>query len=440
MPVVSPLTDPSLTIIFAISPTGLGHLRVTKALYRGLPRNAAPVLLGAQDPSVSEAYRFVSNNPLSRKIMEILQTPPLDVLLARIGSRVLRSETTVIHDQLKTILDERMFDAKKVLLVAPHTILGHKLGEIKKKMAKELGISILLVVQVTDDSPQPIWYVPDADLIVVPSHYTKDHLLSFARRADLPIAPVVVAAYPVSPILAEDMSAHSFKMRLKQADPSLHIPIHLSIPISGAAVGTLFSSLYINNLHQLSERFVFSIVAREANYTKPFIFPLSQLPYVTMYTSVHDRTIVDSYEHLFKEYPIAIEVTKPSEQAFKALITPKQKGGVILLLSRPVGKQEYDNLNFLRHHGLMPTTTENHRLWELAAKKETIHGSDLLAKAHHWRAIRLPDDPIAASAFTMWCLQEKIFSNMMHYVKAQASEELQSNGVEQFWNQVTKLL
>jgi hypothetical protein len=438
--VLSSLTDPSLAIIFATSPTGLGHLRVTDALYHGLPRNSSPVLLGAQDPMVSETYRFISINPLTRKMMEILQTRPLDTPLAHIGSRMLRSDTTLLYQQLKTILDERLIQPQTALLIAPHPILGHKLGAIKKQLAKETGVNILLVVQITDDSPQPIWYVYDADLIVVPSHYTKTHLHDFAKRAGLPMAPITVAAYPISPLLTEDMSEHGFHMRMDEVNPTKHTPIHVSVPISGAAVGTSFTAQYINNLHELSDRFVFSIIAREAAFTRSFINTMSNKPHISLYTSIHDRTTVDNYERLFKDYPIALEVTKPSEQAFKALATPKQRGGVILLFSKPVGKQEYDNLHFLRNHGMMPTKHENLRLWQMSEKQESFHDEDLLKKAHHWRAIRLPDDAKMASAFTLWCLQEKLFSNMMHYTRAQDNVELQSNGVEQFWFHTAELL
>lgn len=439
MSALSALTDPSLAIIFATSPTGLGHLRVTDALYHGLPPNTSPVLLGAQDPMVSETYRFISINPLTRKIMEVLQTRPLDTPLAHVGSRMLRSDTTLIYQQLKTILDERLVQPKTALLIAPHPILGHKLGEIKNKLAKETGVNILLVVQITDDSPQPIWYVYDADLIVVPSHYTKEHLHEFAKRANLPKAPIVVAAYPISPLLTEAMTDHAFHMRLDEVNPTLHTPIHVSVPISGAAVGTSFTAQYINNLHTLTRRFVFSIVAREAAFTRSFINIMANKPHISLYTSIHDRTTVDNYERLFKDYPIAIEITKPSEQSFKALATPKQRGGVILLFSKPIGKQEYDNLHFLRNHGMMPSKHENRNLWELAEKNGNID-SAFLAKAHHWRAIRLPDEPKLASAFTLWCLQEKIFSSMMHYTRAATGEELQHNGVEQFWMHVAQLL
>src|SRR5664279_4606980 len=143
MAILAELTDPTLTIVFATAPTGLGHLRVTEALYRGLPKTAAPVLLGAQDASVSAMYRFVSVTPFTRNIMEVLQVAPFDKPLAFIGRKLMRSQTKLLYQQLKTIISERLIVPKTVLLVAPHSTLGHQLGQIKEKMSKEMGVTMI---------------------------------------------------------------------------------------------------------------------------------------------------------------------------------------------------------------------------------------------------------------------------------------------------------
>lgn len=434
------LADPSITVIFATSPTGLGHLRVTEALYSGLPHTVAPVLLGAQDQSVSALYRFVSIHPLTRRVMTVLQLPPLDKPFAIVGRTLLRMQTKLLYQQLKTILSERLVVPKTVLLVAPHTILGHQLGAIKAKMAKELGIDIILIVQVTDDSPQAIWYVYDADLLLVPSHYTEGKLKAYARRARLPEVPMVVTAYPISPLFAEELSETAYASRVEQTESDSMSTIHMTVPVSGAAVGTRFISDFIISMHSKVDRMLFHVVSREAPYTRSFIQKVSQLPYVQLHTSDHDRTTVLNYEQVFHDVPVALEVTKPSEQAFKALATPKQRGGPILLFSDPVGGQEYDNLHFLRNHGLMPSKADTHHLWKLAKYDEPLTDESLLAEAHHWRALRLPSNPHKASTFVMWCLKQKIFYRMMHYTHAMHAKELQSNGVEQFWGEVEKVV
>lgn len=433
------LADPSLTIIVATSPLGLGHLRVTDALYHGLPKNASPILLGAQSPFASALYRFVSIHPLTRKSMELLQMPPLDKPAAYISRYLLRSQTNPLYKQLKIILNERFVVTKTVVFVAAHAMLGHQLGAIKQKLAEEMGINVLLVIQVTDDSPQPIWYVHEADSIFVPSEYTKKHLLSYAKKEKLPNVPLVITAYPVSPLLAKEISDQTFTQRLEQTNPIAQTPIHTAIPVSGAAIGTSFLSTYIQELHSISSRFIFHVISREAPFTKSFVQTISHLSYVNINTSTHERTTVHNYEQLYQNEIIALELTKPSEQAFKALVTPKQQGGSIMLLSNPVGRQEYDNLHFLRNHGLMPSSRENELLWQQAAKQKKIENTDL-TKARQWRAILLPENPQTAAKFTYWCLQEQIFATMMHYTKAQKSPELQSNGVEQFWLHVAQLI
>jgi hypothetical protein len=436
---LSVLSDPTVCIILATSPTGLGHLRVTDALYHGLPKTASPILLGAQAPIESTLYRFVSLNPLTRKIMEMVEMPPFDKPAAFIGRNFFRSQTKDIYLQLKTILNERLVVPKTVLLVSSHNILSHQMGHIKKKLALEMGVKIILVQQVTDDSPQAIWYVYDADLIFVPSEYTKRNLLDYARKAHLPLVPIAVTAYPVSPLLGEPISEHELSARARQLNPHAKEDIHITVPVSGAAVGTSFISDYIQQMHQYSSRFVFHVVSRDAPFTRSFIQKVVNLPYVKLSISNHDRTTVDNYEKVFIEETIALEITKPSEQAFKALLTPKQKGGVIILFSTPVGGQEYDNLHFLRNHSLMPNLHDHKILWEQAEKNETINPG-LLIKAHHWRALRLPAETEKACRFTTWCMREGLFSKMLDYTRVEKGDEVQANGVEQFWKHVVRLI
>lgn len=60
------LTNPSMLLIFTYAPAGFGHLRVTNALYHGLPSGANPVLLGAQDYSINYVHRIASNYRITR--------------------------------------------------------------------------------------------------------------------------------------------------------------------------------------------------------------------------------------------------------------------------------------------------------------------------------------------------------------------------------------
>lgn len=434
------LTDPLLTVVFATSPTGLGHLRVTEALYKGLPPTVSPVLLGAQDPNVSAVYRFVSLNSFTRGVMEFLYASPIDKPLVNWGRKFLRSHTTLLYQQLKTILSERLVVPKTVLLVAPHAVLGHQLGAIKQRISEEMGVEIILVVQVTDDSSQPFWYVYDADLLVVPSEYTKEKLSHYGQKAGLPKVPIAVTAYPISPLFGAEISDAVYQNRLSQVDPESKSILHMSVPVSGAAVGTKQIHDYLVSLYCLIDRVLFHVVSRKAPYTKNFIEEITALPFVHLHTSEHDRTTVHNYEQVYLEHPISLEITKPSEQSFKVLATPRERGGAILLFATPVGGQEYDNLRFMRTHGFIPNKADTDTLWKLARKGETITGTGYLEKARNWRGLRLPASPREAASFTYWCYQQKVLLAMMRYARKGEEKENLPNGVDQFWQTVEELL
>jgi hypothetical protein len=437
---LSALTDPEIAIIFETSPLGLGHLRVTDALYHGLPKNASPILFGTQAPRSSALYRFASVHRSTRTVLEMLQLPPLDKPVAAIGRKILRHQTKDVYESLKRILSERFTVPQTVLFVATHAIHAHPLGAIKQRLMKEMGIQVLLVVQITDDSPQAIWYVPDADIIFAPSEYTKQKLVEYAKKAHLPYVRIVVAAYPISPLLTQELTDHMLSNKKEQLDPKSEATIQVSIPVSGAAVGTDAMITYMKDLHQHSGRYNFQVVVREAPFTMPFIQEMTELPYVKLTVSQHERTTIDNYEKVFREHTIALEFTKPSEQTFKVLAKTSQRGGSIMLFTHPVGGQEYDNVRFLHTHGLVPTENESAMLWEKAEKGEHLQNSELLQKAEHWRGVMLPEHPQQAATFTHWCLQEKIFAHMFRFDHAGKRAEVQPNGVEQFWIEIAKLI
>lgn len=437
---LSVLTDPTVAIIFETSPLGLGHLRVTDALYHGLPKTASPILFGAQAPKSSALYRFASVHRSTRAVLEMLQLPPLDRPVAFIGRQVLTHQTKEVYDALKRILNERFTVPQTVLLVATHAIHAHPLGAIKEQLMRELGIKVLLVVQVTDDSPQAIWYVPGADMIFVPSEYTKDKLKAYAIKARLPYVRIVVTPYPISPLLTEEMTEHMISQRKAQLNPHAESITHVAVPISGAAVGTEYAETFIQSLHQEDNRFKFHIIAREAEFTQLFIQRMRDLSYAELLTSLHERTTIDNYEKLYKEHTIALELTKPSEQTFKVLAHPKHRGGVVMLFAAPVGGQEYDNVRFLHTHGLVPTEHESKMLWEKAENGEGLENGDILHKAEHWRGILLPHKSETAAKFTHWCLKQRIFSHMLRYSQELKNGEVRPDGVAQFWEHVSSLV
>src|SRR5258706_6795956 len=120
MSLLTRLSDPTLVIIFASAPAGLGHLRVTEALSHGLPKTAFPLMLGTKAPILKMLYRFISLHPATRRMMEVLQDKAHEDMVAAIGRKLLRLQAKPIYQQLKLILNERLTVPKTVLLVASH--------------------------------------------------------------------------------------------------------------------------------------------------------------------------------------------------------------------------------------------------------------------------------------------------------------------------------
>lgn len=446
---VKALQQKSVMVIFTYSPAGLGHLRVTDALYRGLPAGITPIILGSQDPLIRFAHRFTSIHPIARFFFESLQDGPAEYVFTKLYTSFLRNQTRTLYKQMKTIMSQRLVIPDTVVVIATHFGMAHQLGAIKKKLMKDLDVRILLIVQVTDDSPQLIWFVPGADKIFVPSEKTKKELLKYSKEEQFDSVPIEVNPYPVSPILAENLTPTFFEHRQHQYDPFSSANIHVSVPISGAAVGTEFMSTLMEKLHMRSNRFIFHVITKYAPFTSNFLSNISKHAYVNILTSVHDRLLVDYYVQMFERNVISFEITKPSEQTFKVLFEPKQRGGVILLFASPIGRQEYDNLSFLQRNHFIPSVLTHHRLYQ-AAEDNQILKNDLKRHvekhAKNWRGLVLPKNPTAAADFIFWCHVNGIFEHMDKYNKKNPehhtfnTQELGSDGVHSFWQKVAELL
>lgn len=439
---LTPLHKKSLIIIFAYSPAGLGHLRVTDALFHGLPAGVSPLLLGSKDSWIGYIHRVTSIHPIGRAMFEWVQEGAAQEFFTRIYRFFLRSQTKNIYNQMETIIDQRLEVPQTVLVVATHFGLAHQLAAIKTKLMLSKNVKVVLVVQVTDDSPQYIWYISGADITFVPSERTKEHLIRYGKQEKLAETEFIVNPYPITPLLAE--SHRHYEERRHQLDPLAESRIHVSLPISGAAVGTEYFATLAEQLHLISERFFFHIVTKNKPFTRKFLDRMATHAYTELYTSSFDRGVVDAYQHLYRTENISMEITKPSEQAFKALFTPHQKGGSILLFTTPVGRQEYDNLDFLTRHRIIPQVGEQKNLWLLS---KNTHNSDidkeLVEKAKQWRGLVIPDNPLDATLFIAWCLKNNIFYNMAQYEydkEAENKAELSGDGVEEFWKKVSHLL
>lgn len=440
------LNQKSLVIIFAYAAAGLGHLRVTNALYHGLPPGITPLLLRTQDSAVTYMHRLTSIYPLGRKFLEWTQKGWPEEIFTRTYRWYLRNNNWMIHQQMSTILSERVELPKTVLIVATHFGLAHQLAALKARLEDEEKVKIYLVVQVTDDSPQRFWYVAGADIIFVPSEKTKEALEQYGRKSGLPPVRLEVLPYPVSPVLGENLTPDELGERRRQLDPSGKSNIHLALPVSGATVGLDFNTGFIDTLSKKSDRFIYQVVLKTSPDTKSFLNKMTTRQEVKLTVSPSTRDIVERYEELYAREVISLEVTKPSEQAFKTLLSPNQRGGAILLFAKPIGRQEYDNLDFLKRHELLPGLGDQKFLWEKSRREVALSSkeqAELLGKVRHWRGLILPENPIQAADFTWWCLKEGIFTLMtdpVHQESGKWENEVGGDGVKRFWHQVAGLI
>lgn len=346
-------------VIFTTSPTGLGHIRVTKALINGLSPNTPYHIVGINDPAVEGLYRLMSTNPILRRGMEFFQTNQLaEKLQTQLFTKY---EHKNIDRTTKEINDLLRFNPtiKKLIIVSTHAQLARRVQSIIDQ--KLLPIPTSHAVVVTDDSPQRLWAVC-APLVVVPSEYTRNELSKLFVCDRLHQGSIEVTPYPIDPILTRPLTPSQWRNRQAQCDPSSPESLHIAVPISGAAVQLEFFDQIISHfntsrircLNQSSyKRVIFSVIAKSSPYSADFLKRIAKFKNVNLFIGETNEETVDLYNHLYckSKFPPAVEITKPSEQAFKALTPPKTIGGSLLLLSEPVGRQEYDNIDYLKREG-----------------------------------------------------------------------------------------
>lgn len=434
----------SLVVVFAYVPAGLGHLRVTDAFFHGLPSGMTPLLLGPEDKLTMFFHRLTSVNPLAKHILEWSQKGYPENVFTKFYHFLYRHNTQAIYQELSMVLDQRMDLPKTVLVVATHFGLAYQIVSIKNKLEKEKHVKVTIILQVTDDSPQHFWYVPGVDLIVVPSEKTRQGLLDYGKKERLEEVNIKVLPYPLDPVMGEKLSCDQYQNRLSQLDFDSKSPTHMAIPVSGAAVGMDFITHMVDALHEKSDRFVFNIISKSTPYTQKFLNEMINREFIKLSVSFSSREVVDKYSAAYQNNVISLEITKPSEQSFKALFHPSQKGGSVLFFSEHIGRQEEDNLDFLRRHRLIPLKSEMERMWEDCENNVEIDGGGkwILEKARHWRGLILPFRSAKAANFIWWCLQQGILETMVRdYTKPQGEDgELGSDGVERFWQKVAQLI
>jgi len=401
-------------VVFTYAPAGLGHIRVADALIEGLPDDYESLVFSPPDQSIESIHRFISFNRFARSLMEWVQQGWPQTIFTRYYRKYLKNHTSNLLLEFTSLIKTQPKIPESIIIVSTHFGLAYQLGSIKKDLEKALDTKIFLVVQVTDDSPQYIWYVDTADLIIAPSQQTAYELIKYSKKEKLKNVHFEVLPYPVLSLFSKNLSEIKIQDRQKQFDPNQKNSINIAIPISGAAVGTDFFINLMDRLHHFSKRFNFFIICRQAPFTKEFIKTCQTKKYINLYVSESYKEIIYIYNTVYLKNVISSEITKPSEQSFKALLDNDSVGGSFLFFANPVGRQEYDNLNFLQKNGLMSTSM---------------------------RGIVLPKDPIKA-ANQIWELYDNGFllKTFKKFRPVKNNPDVRDNGSTLFWKTVFKYI
>jgi hypothetical protein len=445
-------SDPSIQILFATAPTGLGHIRVTEALKSELDKTIKTETIGIINPTSQFLYRIVSQNMATRWMMEFLQTNPIgERAVAWFYTKKLRSHTRSVRLYLQTIIEKQKRQipnssrgllavrndkvSETVVIVATHFALAHQIAACKKKIERNLLVKIILAVVVTDDSPQIMWAVRGADYIFVPSILCKKGIQKELGEK-IGTTKVIVSAYPLSKNMQTNLSEKSQIKREVQVDPHSHKKLKILIPISGAAIGLSYFQSLIPEVTRRKDISV-TVVSRDSSYTKSFIHWCKRQKQIHVLKSTSDHNVVLAYEKQMRTKIFAVEITKPSEQSFKALLHPEQKGGLILLFSKPVGRQEYDNSAFLKRHGLMPGSSDEKTLSRLFYFNQTAKiNQNFLERAKAWRGIEIPWIGVEGGVAIMRLYETGILKAMSNFESQTSIPELRSDGSRMFWERM----
>jgi hypothetical protein len=213
------------------------------------------------------------------------------------------------------------------------------------------------------------------------------------------------------------------------------------IPISGAAVQLEYFRDLIVELSRLMAVKIL-VVARDSKHTRKFLIWCSKRKEVEVVTYKLDFEVVKAYERMYWREVIGVEVTKPSEQSFKCLHNPRMRGGAALLFSDPVGRQEDDNVAFMRRFGLMPSMEEEGLLGKYFKGRDKSILKIIHQKARGWRGMMIPPLSGKKAARRIFKLRESgILLRMMAYEKHSGSKDVISyRGVESMWEYLAKEL
>jgi hypothetical protein len=409
---------------------------VTEGLKSELDPSIKTETIGIMNPTSQFLYRIVGQNIVTRWLMEFFQTDPIgERIVAWFYTKNLRSRTRPVRLYVQSIIEGNRRQIKTVIIVATHFALAHQIAACKKKVERNLSVKIVLAVVVTDDSPQIMWAVKGADYIFVPSAFCRNGIRK-ELAGNIGTTKICVSAYPLSKNIQKELSAIQLAKRQVQVDPFSHKKLKILIPVSGAAIGLSYFQSLIPEVTKKKD-IMCTVVSRDSSYTKNFLHWCSRQKRIHVLKSTSDHNVVLSYEKQMKTHVFGVEITKPSEQAFKSLLSPTQRGGVILLFSKPVGRQEYDNIAFLKRHGLMPGSSDEKKLAQLYYfNKTSFIDKNFLNRAKNWRGIEIPWIGVEAGVAIARLYETGVLQSMTSFQQKRFIPELRSDGSRMFWERL----
>lgn len=430
--------DNRVLVVLATAPAGLGHLRVMEALKQGLSSKTRVETIGVTDNSLQWVHRLTSRNRRLKDVMEFVQENSLaEKVFSKNYRTYLRNHTFAAEKELADRVTKTWPQPEVVVVLATHFGLAHQLAAARESLVKKLGVKLVVAVVVTDDSPQQMWAVDGVDVIFVPSNTTRERIVQQLMVNGRGVPELVTVPYPVSLALGETLSEEGYELRRHQAEGN---NLNVMLPISGAAVQLSFFKDFIGSV--TADGVGVTVVSRESHFTHEFLEWCRRESGVEVVAQRQDIEVVRAYEKEYMLRVIGVEITKPSEQAFKALLTPAQRGGVPLLFTEPVGRQEKDNLAFLRRHKLIPSLDDQAKIdaWCMTGNRLPIEDG-LLDRAHHWRGVMLPKEGMWAGIALQRLVSGGILSAMVEFEGfLEGHQEIRDDGVEVVWEYLRELI
>ena len=414
--------------IITYSIAGLGHLRVATALSQAAPPELDSLVLSSGDSWLSAGHGIMSNSRLLRTVFEFMQYGIPEKIVTILIKHYVRLFSSQAKNQIISIVKSQPSFPSELILVGTHFMLTEQLSFQKQDLSRKLGIPVKIYLQVTDDTIQPIWYIRGVDRMIVPSPHVADSFKTYADNHHLPLIPISICPYPVSPRLTETLTPKNIAHRTSEYTSSTSLEI--AIPLSGATVGADFLAQLAS---QLPAGFHSTFIAKTSSSLASIKSLTSHNPQVSLIETDTSSATINAYEQYYQDHVVGAEITKPSEQAFKVLAPHSRVGGSILFFVHPVGRQEYENLTFLTRYHFIPTSVEHQTLYHLAATHGELSTS-LLQEASNWRGLQLPSDSREAANFIVWSRESGLLTAMGDTLPREP--ELQPDGAARFWQAV----